>query len=108
MSLQITTIHNKLIRDGITKQLQDKGIKYSTTRINGEDKIKALEKKVLEEFDEYLEHRDVNELADLMEVIFGLARALGTYEFELNQIRLDKRVKLGGFEEGIFLKETIE
>lgn len=107
-SQRVRVYHNKIIRDGIIIKLRNKGIKYSTTTLSGEDKIKALEKKLLEEVNEYLETKDVDELADVLEVAYAIARERGTYEPELNNLRLDKRVNVGGFEQGIFLKETIE
>ena len=51
-------------------------------------------------------HEDPEELADVMEVLFGLASYLGVTEGELMGIRDRKRKERGGFEKGIVLKES--
>ena len=50
---------------------------------------------------------DIDELADIMEVVFAIADILGVSEEELLKVRTEKREKRGGFEQGIFLK-TVE
>ena len=48
-------IFNKLVRDDLPEYLENKGIETKIVTITGEEKLKALEKKILEEFDEYKE-----------------------------------------------------
>ena len=43
----------------------------------GEEKYKLLEEKLQEEVNEFLEDKNSEELADVMEVLFGLADSLG-------------------------------
>ena len=63
-----------------------------------------LEKKLLEEVNEYLEDKNLEEIADVMEVLFGLANELGYSEEDLINKRNEKLEKRGGFKEGIVLK----
>ena len=60
------------------------------------------------EVNEFLaDNRNIDELADIMEVVFAIADILGVSEEELLKVRTEKREKRGGFEQGIFLK-TVE
>ena len=55
---------------------------------------------------EFLEDKNLEELADVMEVLFGLADTLGYSEEELLKVREKKREERGGFKEGIVLKSV--
>jgi hypothetical protein len=69
------------------------------------DRIRAMSDEELAEF-----HKDQNveELADLMEVIYAAAIARGYTLEQLEQVRADKAEKRGGFVKKILLKEVIE
>lgn len=45
--------------------------------VTGKEKYVMLTKKLQEEVNEFLEDRNIEELADIMEVLFDLADALG-------------------------------
>ena len=96
-------IYNKLVRDKIPQIIEADG-KSCEIRIAGkEELIELLEAKLMEEAAEFSEAKNLEELADLMEVVFGLAKALGYSEEELLMKREAKREQRGGFEEGIVL-----
>ena len=63
-----------------------------------------LEKKLMEEVNEFLEDKNLEELADVMEVLFGLAREIGYSEDDLIRKREEKKRERGGFKERIVLK----
>ena len=65
-----------------------------------------LVKKLQEEVNEFIEDKNLEELADVMEVLFGLAKNLGYREEELIKKREEKKEERGGFEEGIVLKRV--
>lgn len=65
-----------------------------------------MEKKILEEVGEFLEAKNIEELADVMEVLFGLAEDLGYSEEELVMARDEKKEERGGFREGIVLEKV--
>ena len=50
----------------------------------------------------------LEELADVMEVLYGMARYMGYTERDLNNLRNDKKRQRGGFETGIVLVSTNE
>ena len=60
----------------------------------------------MEEVNEYLEDKNLEELADVMEVLFGLAHNLGYSEEDLLNKRKEKLEERGGFKEGILLKKV--
>ena len=64
-----------------------------------------LDKKLDEEILEFREARNLEELADIMEVVYGLAECLGYTEQELNILRSKKRDERGGFSRGIVLTD---
>ena len=67
-----------------------------------------LEAKLDEELAEYHQDQNVEELADLLEVIRSLAVARGYSLAELESIRAEKAQKRGGFEKRICLIEVRE
>ena len=60
----------------------------------------------MEEVNEYLEDKNLEEPADIMEVLFGLAHNLGYSEDDLLKKREEKLKERGGFKEGVVLKKV--
>ena len=98
--------YNKLVRDKIPEIIKADGRNCETLIVAGEEKYKLLEEKLQEEVNEFLEDKNLEELADVMEVLFGLADSLGYSEEELLEARDKKRGERGGFKDGIVLKST--
>lgn len=96
-------IYNKLVRDKIPQIIEEDGKKCELRIAGKEELVELLESKLMEEANEFKEAKNLEELADLMEVIFGLAKALGYSESELCMKRQEKKEERGGFEEGIVL-----
>ena len=65
-----------------------------------------MEEKLKEEVNEYLEDKNLEELADVMEVLFALAENLGYSEEDLIKMRKEKGEARARFKEGIVLKEV--
>lgn len=99
-------IYNKLVRDNIPEVIKASGKTCEIEIVNGKEKQELLEKKLLEEVNEYLEDKNLEELADVMEVLFGLANELGYSEEDLLNKRNEKLQERGGFKEGIVLKSV--
>ena len=64
--------------------------------------------KLDEELAEYHKDQNIEELADLLEVIHVAAIARGYTLEQLEQVRAEKAAKRGGFANKILLKEVIE
>ena len=97
-------IYNKLVRDRIPEIITADDKTCEIEIVSGIKKQELLEKKLLEEVNEYLEDKNLEELADIMEVLFGLANELAYSEEDLIKKRNEKLEKCGGFKEGIVLK----
>lgn len=100
--------YNKLVRDKIPKIIGESGKTCNIKYADEKEQLKLLEEKLQEEVSEYIEAKNLEELADIMEVLFGLAKNLGFTEEELLKCREHKRNQRGGFEEGVVLLEVYE
>ncbi|NNU78384.1 nucleoside triphosphate pyrophosphohydrolase [Clostridium estertheticum] len=100
--------YNKLIRDKIPEIIKAAGKNFDVHYAKKEEVLPLLETKLNEEVSEYLEAKNLEELADVMEVLFGLANALGYSEEDLINKRNEKKEERGGFEKGIVLEKVHE
>lgn len=98
--------YNKLVRDKIPEIIRADGTECEIRVAEGKEKYELLEKKLMEEVNEFLEDKNLEELADVMEVLFGLANELGYSEEDLIRNREDKKRERGGFKDGIVLREV--
>ena len=96
--------YNKLVRDKIPEIMISKGCKPATRILNDEEYILELNKKLLEEVDEYLKDGEVLELADITEVILAILKFKGVSFDEFESMRLEKVDKRGAFDDKIFLE----
>ena len=101
-------VYNKLVRDRIPEIIL-KDNELPTTRIlDDEEYIKELNKKLQEEVNEYLEAENIEEMVDILEVIRAILEHKGvTYE-EIEEKRIKKSTKRGGFKEKIFLEKVLQ
>ena len=101
--------YNKLVRDRIPEIIAADGGKRADTEILSDaDFLKLADAKLSEELNEYLASGEVEELADLMEVIYACAGARGCSKEQLEEIRKKKAEKRGGFEKHILLKAVYQ
>ena len=98
--------YDKLVRDRIPEIIKADGKECIVEVVDNKKKYELLERKLEEEVNEFLEDKNLEELADVMEVLFGLADSLGYSEDELLAKREPKKNERGGFKEGIVLKEV--
>jgi len=97
-------MYNKLVRDRIPYIIEENGEKPITRVLSDEEYLIELNKKLQEEVNEYLDNNDIDELADIMEVILGILDIKG-YSFEdLEMLRKTKVLKRGAFKDKIFLE----
>ena len=98
-----TEKYNKVIRDKIPEIIADSGKKYTLKQLDDVLFLADLEKKLIEEVNEYTKSKDVEELADLLEVIYRISELRGVNSEELDEIRKDKAEKRGKFASNLFL-----
>lgn len=101
-------VYNKLVRDKIPEIIEADGKCCKTEILSDEEYIKMIDAKLDEELAEYHEDQNIEELADLMEVIYAAAEARGYSVEELEAVRLAKVEKRGTFKEKTFLREVVE
>lgn len=96
--------YNKLVRDKIPNNIDSIVGRKSNWRIMNDDEyIKELNRKLLEESHEFIEENDVEELADVMEVIESIMKVKNITWEEVEKIQKLKRDKKGGFNKKIYL-----
>ena len=98
--------YHKLVRDKIPEVLDAKKIKY-TISIAGEIEFeKKLSEKLQEEVDEFNESKDIEELADILEVVYAFADLKKSNKEEIETIRVKKAKERGSFNQRIILEKT--
>ena len=99
--------YNKLVRDRIPEIIESSGKTCVTEILSDEEYLRMVDAKLDEELAEYHKDQNIEELADLLEVIRAATLARGYTLDALEAIRATKAEKRGGFEKKILLIETI-
>ena len=100
--------YNKLVRDRIPEIIEASGKTCTTVTLSDEEYLRMIDAKLDEELAEYHKDQNLEELADLIEVIYAAAIARGYTLEQLEQARAEKTEKRGGFEKKILLVEVKE
>lgn len=103
-----TIAYNKLVRDRIPEIIESSGKLCTTETLSAENYLRMLDTKLDEELAEYHKDQDIEELADLLEVIHAVAITRGYTLEDLERVRAEKAAKRGGFKKRILLKEVYE
>ena len=101
-------IYHKLIRDKIPEVIEASGKICRCEVMNDADYLAAIDEKLSEELSEYRKDGSLEELADLLEVIYAAARARGYTIEALHEAREKKKAERGGFLKKLRLLEVIE
>ena len=100
--------YNKLVRDKIPAIIEVNGEKPVTRILDTDEYMSELNTKLQEEVNEYFADGSIEELADVVEVIYGLLDAKGVSIEEFEKIRIGKVEKRGAFKDRIFLEKVDE
>ena len=103
-----TKTYHKLVRDNIPSIIEATGASCETEILSDAEYLRMLDAKLSEELAEYHADHNVEELADLLEVIYACAAARGITRAELEALRAEKAAKRGGFVCKILLKTVTE
>jgi len=95
--------YNKLVRDRIPEIIREQKETPHVRILSGEEYTAALEQKLDEEVTEFHKDKNLEELADILEVTFALAEDLGFTKDQLLCAYDQKHEKRGGFRKGYFL-----
>lgn len=93
----------KVVRDRVPEIIRSSGSEYFVNKFSDFTFLQELENKLIEVLKEYLESKELEELADLMEIIFRIAELRGFSKDELEALRLKKKEEKGGFEKNLVL-----
>jgi predicted house-cleaning noncanonical NTP pyrophosphatase (MazG superfamily) len=97
----------KLVRDKIPEIIRKSGKTPVIRNLNDQNYREELGKKLKEEVEEFLEAHDPEELADILEVIYGFAENMRKDFQEIEAIRKNKLEERGSFSKRIYL-ETVK
>ena len=96
-------IFEKLVRDRIPELITENGEEGEYYQYPENDFENLLVLKLQEETGEYLDSKNPEELADMLEVLMELARIRDLSFSEIEAIRQKKLAERGGFSKRIFL-----
>ncbi len=99
-------IHNKLVRDKIPDIIKESDKIPHCHILSDEEYLSELDRKLNEECAEYQADKNLEELADMLEVMYAIAEARGYSVEELERVRAEKAEKRGGFKEKIYLESV--
>ena len=100
--------YDKLVRDKIPSIIETSGRVPMTDTIPSEKIQEALDRKLQEETAEFLDSHSIEEMADILEVLRGIAFHQGIDWNQVESERIRKRRERGGFENRIRLIEVRE
>ena len=97
---------SKLVRDKIPDIIRQKGKVPVTHTAEDDEYWDKLQDKLKEEVHEFLKDGEVDELVDVLEVVYALAVHKGIHREELETIRRNKADARGQFKKKIILDEA--
>lgn len=98
--------YNKLVRDKIPEIIKEKGKKPITSIAEDKEYSVRLKKKLEEELYEFFQGDNPEELVDMLEVIYAIAKTKRIDKEKLEELRMKKRNERGGFEKKLVLYEV--
>ena len=100
--------YDKLIRDRIPEIIRNDGKESATHIAEDEEYFQKLQEKLEEEVNEFLssdENHKIEEIADILEVLYAICDVKGISQEEIEKIRFQKAQERGGFQKRIILEE---
>lgn len=103
-------IYNKLVRDRIPELLRFRGVHCTTKQAEGSEYMDALNRKLQGSIAKYLFSKEgkhqLENLADVLEIIRAIIAEKGVDTHELEEIRQSLLEEKGGFENHLILEKT--
>ena len=92
----------KLVSDKIPQIIIADGRTPIVRTLSDEEYLSELDRKLNEEVAEYQADKSLEEMADVLEVLFAICEARGHSVDELIEVRDKKREKRGGFRDKVY------
>jgi predicted house-cleaning noncanonical NTP pyrophosphatase (MazG superfamily) len=93
----------KLVRDNIPHMIEQDGRRVQMHVCSDQEFRERLRDKLQEEVNEFLQDNAVEELADILEVVYALANLSNVSPQQLEAIRCSKAQERGGFSKRIVI-----
>lgn len=104
--------YEKLVRDGIPRIIESRGLKIETRTLTPEETVIELKKKVVEEAQEVAESETVEdtelEISDNLEILMSLAEELGLDWARIEELRQKRAKERGRFKNRTYLVRTFK
>lgn len=100
--------NHKAVRDRIPEIVGSSDKNYVFKELSDTEFLAELENKLQEELAEYFESKEIEELADLMEVIHRIADLKGFSKEALEALRLNKKQERGVFEKNLVMFDILD
>ena len=98
-------VYDKLVRDKIPEIIEASGKTAVVSTATDEEYLDRLRAKLSEEVQEYAAGGDIEELADIVEVVSALAHASGSSLEGVLELAAVKRAERGGFDKrGVLIR----
>ena len=101
-----TIVHRKLVRDRIPEIIRNAGGEPVCRALSHAERREALRNKLCEEAEEFRQSGEMEELADMLEVLLAILNEENWPWEALEKERAEKCRARGGFAEGIWLEEV--
>ncbi|SFB91949.1 Predicted house-cleaning noncanonical NTP pyrophosphatase, all-alpha NTP-PPase (MazG) superfamily [Halobiforma haloterrestris] len=98
--------YDKLVRDSIPEIIERNGETPVIHTAAEEEYERRLREKLDEEVAEFEESGDIEELADVLEVVYAIRDQKGISAERLEELRAEKARERGRFEEGVVLERV--
>lgn len=98
--------YSKLVRDKIPEFIMRSGKKPVFRRVQGAELKQYADAKIVEEAKEFSKSGELDELVDLLEIIYFRLQLEGISAQEAHERMMKKRHERGGFEGGVILERV--
>lgn len=96
---------NKLVRDKIPEIIKNQNYEVKYHILDDDTYIEELYKKLREETEELISDRNIEELADVYEVMRAIADTMDISWEDIIEVARNKRERKGGFKDKIYLDD---
>ena len=101
-------LYGKAVRDRIPEIIRASGSTCVVRQLGDDEFLQALERKLVEEVEEYGLSGSVEELVDLVEIIYRVLELKGVSRGDFERMRAEKALLRGRFSANLFLVELCE
>jgi predicted house-cleaning noncanonical NTP pyrophosphatase (MazG superfamily) len=86
-------LYNKLVKDKIPEVIKKRGKSFIVRQVKDDEKFTLLKEKLTEEVQEFFQDENLEELADIMEVLYNYRYTKIYFSEDRGEIIYDDRVK---------------